>query len=337
LPPPAQIAALAPGWHERVSFGGHHFRALVREPASGDRAYLLYDVSALETRERRLVLLLAAGVCAIALAAWYASQRLAGRALAPLSALVEEIRDLNPERRGARLSVDRSGELGVIAQALNTYMRQLDALVERERAFAAAASHELRTPLAVIGGAAELLAAAPAVATGFPAPLRRIERAVEQARQDLDALLALSRGGAAPAASLDLHLLLPQWAAAPVELLGASAPRLHWRLDEHRLEAPAGSLHIVFTNLLRNALRAAGAGGNVSIELDAGGLAVVDDGPGIPAAELPQVFEPRFRGRDGGTGIGLYVAQTLAQREGWRLTLENLPAHGLRAGLVFQA
>jgi signal transduction histidine kinase len=100
-------------------------------------------------------------------------------------------------------------------------------------------------------------------------------------------------------------------------------PQVEWQLMDAEVHAPADSLRIVFTNLLRNALRAAGASGRVRVELNATGLRVIDDGPGIPVDELPHVFEPHVSGHYGGTGIGLYIASTLVQRHGWTLTLNN--------------
>src|SRR3546814_19460479 len=80
-----------------------------------------------------------------------------------------------------------------------------------------------------------------------------------------------------------------------------------------------GAIAAVFTNLLRNALYAS-VGAPVTVRLRADRLIVEDQGPGIAAHDLPHVFQPRFRSRDGGTGMGLYIAQTLATRFGWRLT-----------------
>lgn len=324
---PAALSGLAPGWHERVLLDGRHYEALIRDAAPAGRAYLLYDISGIELRERRLILLFGVGVLGVSGVAFWMSRRLAARALAPLDAMVTEIRALNPESRGARLRLEGDPELRVIAEALNSYMHRLDEVIERERAFAAAASHELRTPLAVIAGATELLAEKSA---GSP-PLARIERAVAQAMLDLDALLALSRRGDVwPDSRLALERLLPQWAEPH---LAQHSTRIDWRLAPVTVDAPKGSLHIIFGNLLRNALRAAGERGTVTVIGNGDGIEVLDDGPGIPLPELARVFEPHVRGRDGGTGIGLYVARALAQRQGWQLTLANREGGGARAVL----
>lgn len=319
--PPPVLAALEPGWYERVEFDGRGYQVLVRDLEPGDRAWLLHEASALESRDHSLVRLLSLGVLLVSALALWVSGGLAARALIPLDALVAEIRGLDPEAPGARLRLEETGELKVIAEAVNGLLSEIDALIERERSFAAAASHELRTPLAVIGGAADVMKALQ-VGT-LPPPLARITRAVEQARLDLDALLTLSRNRVAPALEpLALHTVLPQW-AEPYVAVSPVQPQLEWRLAPCEIDVAADSLRIVFTNLLRNALRAAGARGRVIVELAPGRLRVIDDGPGIPLAELPRVFEPHVSGHHGGTGIGLYIARTLAQRHGWTVTLAN--------------
>ena len=102
------------------------------------------------------------------------------------------------------------------------------------------------------------------------------------------------------------------------------------------------ALRRVVDNLVGNALRYAG-NARVSVELAAGvtRLIVEDDGPGIPEAELERVRQPFRRVEDsrnratGGTGLGLYIAQQLVQRQGAALVLSNRPEGGLRAEVVF--
>lgn len=327
---PAPLRVLNTGWHRDVEIGSGSFQILIRDLAPEDRVYLMHDISPLEARDQRLVGSFGLGLALVSLLAIWGAHRVADEALAPLARLVAQIRGLDPENGSARLKPEDDPELDVIAEALNGYMAELDALVEREHAFAAAASHELRTPLAVIRGAAELLDARPA----DPArPLARIQRAVAQAQEDLDALLALSRLRESPLAwSLPLDRLLPEWSE-----MDAGSTRLVWHLEPTELNAAAGSVHVIFSNLLRNAVRAAGPDGEVIIELDQQALKVIDNGPGIPAHELPLVFEPHFRGRDGGTGIGLYVARAMARRHGWQLGLDNRAGGGAIATLSFSA
>ena len=153
--PPA-LRQLKAGMHRPVIIGDKPFQVLIREIGPNDRAYLLHDVSSMEARDHRLLGSFVFGLSMVGLLAMWGARRVAHDTLTPLTRLVRQIRDLDPENRGVRLKPEGDAELDVIADALNGYMAELDAVIERERAFAAAASHELRTPLAVIRGAAEL-------------------------------------------------------------------------------------------------------------------------------------------------------------------------------------
>jgi signal transduction histidine kinase len=101
------------------------------------------------------------------------------------------------------------------------------------------------------------------------------------------------------------------------------------------------ALRCVVDNLLGNALRYGGSAEvsvcrtptHVRIEID-------DQGPGIPLAQMEAVFQPFFRVEasrsraTGGTGLGLYIARDLVQRQGGTLTLANRPEGGLRASVT---
>lgn len=325
--PPHTLTDLSLGYHRKLHIGEQQFFVLVQEVGPGDIAYLSYSDEDMERRERLLLLTLLMTLVLVSTAGYQLSGRLAQQTLAPLDGLVDELRALDPERRQQRMTLpEADSELVVIAEALNAYMQRLDDLVERERAFAAAASHELRTPLAVIRGAAEVLEA-----QGTPPALARIQRAARQAQQDLDALLWLSRVGETPPHEpLSLHERLRELCAAQID-----PDRVIWQLNPCHVEAPPGAVAIIVSNLLRNALRAAPRAGGVRVRLAPDELQVEDDGPGVPVAELPDVFAPRTRGHDGGTGMGLYIARTLAQRLGWQLSLENRPGGGALARLRF--
>ncbi|MEQ1439243.1 HAMP domain-containing sensor histidine kinase [Fontimonas sp. SYSU GA230001] len=331
---PPVLRAYPPGHHSDIVFEDRDVELLVRDLAPGHRAYLAYDATLAEHRERALAVVTGIVLLAIMISSGAIAGAIAQRLLRPLYSVVAQLRALDPERGGQRLSspyVD--SELNVFVDSMNQYMARLDALVERERAFAAAASHELRTPLAVIQGAAETLALA-----GETAPLIRIRRAVREARLDLDALLALSRLREAPAHE---PLRLPEFlrSVADIHLADpATRTKLIWDAPkDFEVHAPPGALAVIFGNLLRNALRAAAAG-TVTVRVRAPDLVELhDSGPGIPPDELPQVFEPGFRGRDGGTGMGLYISRVLADRFGWQLSLSNHPQGGAVARLRLTA
>ena len=99
-----------------------------------------------------------------------------------------------------------------------------------------------------------------------------------------------------------------------------------------------GAFKRAITNLLDNAVkygkRAAAAITAAAKTIE---ITIDDDGPGIPDAELPRVFQPFYRVEDsrnrdtGGTGLGLAIAQSIVQAHGGELTLANRSGGGLRA------
>ena len=98
----------------------------------------------------------------------------------------------------------------------------------------------------------------------------------------------------------------------------------------------------MITNLLTNALKFTPAGGRVTISTGPSGaeavLRVTDTGTGIPADDLPRIFDRFFRGQQAtqisGSGIGLTVAAELVQAHGGRLTARSEPGQGTQMTLT---
>src|SRR2546430_11147958 len=115
-----------------------------------------------------------------------------------------------------------------------------------------------------------------------------------------------------------------------------------FRSDPAKILADPGRLHQVITNLLTNALKFTPPGGQVTLRtgLDDGDavLQVTDTGVGIPADELPHIFDRFWRGqgaaRVSGSGIGLSVAAELARPHGGHLTPSSQPGHGTEMTLT---
>jgi signal transduction histidine kinase len=328
--PPA-LAGLPPGTFRRVQLDGHPVQVITAADHDGGMHALVHDLTVGRQREKSLLFSLLAGLIVAGGGAWLASGRLARRILSPLSALVEQIRRIDPHRPGSR-PVTRTGdaELDSIPESINALIGELDHVLQRERAFADAASHELRTPLAVVRSAIDLLRER---GESPPAIVDRMDRAARRAQDDLTALLAMSPAREPPAARLvDLRELLPaagdpylQTDAEP----GGGSVGVVWEWGERtEVLAEPTALGIVFTNLLRNALRAAPAG-VVRVQADAERVRVVDDGEGLPEG-WPENPEPR------GRGLGLSIARILAERNGWKVEVSGAESRGCIAELVLR-
>jgi len=231
---------------------------------------------------------------------------------------------------------DEDGEVsGAVAVGHDvTAYRQLDRLRTN---FVSDVSHELRTPLTAIKGFIETLQDGavddPAVRDRF---LSTIAVETERLTRLTNDLLLLTR---ADAGRLDLHL-------APTDLticVQRAVAQLEGRAREKQIsiatelpdspaltQADADRIHQVLVNLLDNAIKFTPPKGRVVVSVDGQQVTVTDTGPGIPADELPHVFERFYRGdrsraRKGtdGSGLGLSIAKAIVEAHGGRIWVES--------------
>jgi two-component system phosphate regulon sensor histidine kinase PhoR len=227
----------------------------------------------------------------------------------------------------------------VILQDL-TRVRRLETV---RRDFISNISHELRTPLASLRALADTLRDGaledPPMAQRF---LDRMDTEVDALTQMVQELLELSRIESgqvpfrmAPVAVADV--VLP-----PVERLRPQAERFVLQLavdlpsDLPPVLADEERIRQVVTNLVHNAIKFTPSGGEVTISAAAGEgeviVSVRDTGVGIPADDLPRIFE-RFYKADqarssGGTGLGLAIAKHIVQGHGGRIWAESIEGRG---------
>jgi two-component system sensor histidine kinase PilS (NtrC family) len=235
--------------------------------------------------------------------------------------------------------VDSTGSvLGRIANFQDlTELRRMEEAIDRAERLAAVGrlaagiAHEIRNPLQAISGSIELLA------EGLPADgakdskelMAIVLREVARLNGLITELLDFARPRRPEPQPLDLAVTLGELVrvfendrrGAPVEL---RAPQPVWT------EADPSQLRQVVWNLLRNAVEASPLGAPVVVEAapeSVGGrawarLAIIDAGPGIPAAERARVFEPFFSTKEGGTGLGLATVHRIVEEHKGRVELE---------------
>lgn len=268
--------------------------------------------------------LAAALVGTVALA--FAAGRILSRSLEALAGASERIAvggDAEPElARAAGSHVAEARALGAAMAGMRARLRdRLNYIAE----FAGNVSHEFKTPVSALRGTVELLRDDDAM------PPEQRARFLDNALQDLDRLSRLVSG------LLRLARAEEGGARVPVPLADvlAAVRGRHEALvvsgvpdtvlgSREQLEAAVG-------NLVENALRHGGAGVTVRAEgwTDGPwtGVDVIDDGPGISAANLPRVFD-RFFTTDraaGGTGLGLALVRAVAEAHGGRAEVESAP------------
>jgi signal transduction histidine kinase len=267
----------------------------------------------------------------------------------PLVDLTHASRRIAHGDLNVRVPVKSGDEIGELTATFNQMAASLERQETLRRNLMADVAHELRTPLTGIQGAVE------AMQDGvFPADAENLEALHEQVlllNRLVDDLrtLAIAEAG---------QLRLERAPVDLVELSRRQVSALHLRAAEHgitlTLDAPppAGAwvdgdsqrLNQVLLNLLDNALRHTPAGGTVTLAVRATDAAVfvtvTDDGPGIPAADLPHVFDRFYRGdrarsrSTGGTGLGLAIARQLVEAHGGSMWV-NSPPPGAAQGAEF--
>ncbi len=320
----------------------------------------VYTSQARETTGRRQVQVAQSREFRIHLAA-----ERAGAALAPLAVLLpllmlamwgvaaamsRALRDIaqqaaeQDENNIQELSLTRvPEEITPLVISFNSLLTRLRDAFANQRRFVQDAAHELRTPIAAIGLQLENLRGD--IAPGAPAQrFGQLEAGVHRAQRLVDQLMRLSRQEAArseaPPAPVDVQALIRESINALIVLadqrnidLGMEAePNA---TDKLVLTCQASDLRSALDNLIDNALRYTPEGGviDVRVKNDGGRLVieVADTGPGIPQELLPRVFDRFFRvpGTEvRGSGLGLSIAKSAAQRCGLRISLRNREDRG---------
>jgi signal transduction histidine kinase len=252
--------------------------------------------------------------------------RVVGATLRPVEDLRAGAERITSSRDSeARLPVPEGGdEIHRLAVTLNQMLDRLESARARQRTFVADAAHELRSPLANLTVQLEVTQQ-----HGGALPVEDLLADVERLTRLTDDLLLLARADAPRAVAfvaVDLSAsaadVVARYSTARVPVLCACDGPL-W------VDGDPSALDRVIVNLVDNAVRHAASSVTVSVSSGPGSvvLIVIDDGPGIPAADRDRVFE-RFtrlddaRTRDaGGSGLGLAIVRNLVQQQGGTVAL----------------
>ena len=302
--------------------------------------------------------LLFAGVAVIALVAWFVGRVAARRFVAPVERLGVAATAFASGNHAVRAVIEGPRETRIIAEAFNQMAAEVDsAIVElkaeerRKTQFVSDVSHELRTPLTAIRGAAETLLDGDVEPEDQQRFLTTIALEAERLGRLANDLLTLQRiegaTGELPIRPVDLRLAADRAAAMLEPLLEDREVTLTVNGRAPLVLGDTDRLQQVVANLIDNASRIVGEGGHVQVELTAEGdrvvLSVLDDGPGIPEADLPRLFDRFYRAdssrtrTSGGAGLGLAIVRAIVTAHGGRIEAANLPTGGARMTVVLPA
>ena len=222
-------------------------------------------------------------------------------------------------------------ELVTLATSFNAMARDVSALISNRTTLLAGISHDLRTPLTRMRFALELLP------DDVPRDVvARFDRNIAAMEELIANAMRFARGTREAPRSVDFRTYLEGVLAT----IGETIP-LQWRGAAGQANIATGAFQRVIANLVHNAQQ---HGGGASIRVDRSPteltVHVLDDGPGIPAAERESVFQPFHRldasrqRATGGSGLGLAIARQLCDAHGWEVHLDSRKKGGVDARVV---
>jgi two-component system, OmpR family, sensor kinase len=333
--------------YEDSYLDGAHLRVLSVPLVFGERRIGILQVgSSLSvvdaTRNNLISVMLGIGVVAVLMAA-LGSWVLLGRALSPLENITETVDQINRaddlSRRIPTLGQVKD-EVGNLVLSFNQTLERLEALFTSQQRFLADVSHELRTPLTVIKGNVDLM--------------RRMKEADEESLNSIAQeagrltrlvggllMLAQAESGKLPLnfGRVELDLLLTE-VFTEMRVLAGSKVRVHLNdIDQVIVHGDRDRLKQVLLNLVANAIQYTPAGGDIFISLsklgDQGRLIIRDTGPGIPAEDLPHIFDrfyraekSRTRSQTSGFGLGLSIAHWIIEHHNGQIKVESKEGKG---------
>ena len=237
------------------------------------------------------------------------------------------------------LSVPPGSEVGELIQAFNETLERLEKLFTAQSRFLADVSHELRTPLTTIRGNVDLIRRMGPDAESLDAVQSEVDRMIRLVGD----LLILSRAetGTLPLAKapVEIDTLLLEVLQQAIVLSQGKVEVCIGNLEQAVVIGDRDRLKQLLLNLVVNGLQYTQTGGRVLLSLrvvdDFVHITISDNGQGIPAEELPHIFDrfyrvekSRSRSALGGSGLGLSIAQWITQSHDGRIEVASEPGKG---------
>lgn len=301
-----------------------------------------------------LFLLTFGGLIVSSLAGYFMSRK----ALSPIAAIASEAQRINDKNLNVRLpKLKMRDELAALSDTLNQMLDRIEAGYQSVRSFTANAAHELRTPVALLRAETEVALAFPRDADYYRDTCERIHRNSLQMARLIDQLLALARADSGAEVlkfePVNLPDLLEETAEEWIDRFAESKIQFlsEVGISEFWIDADHLALKRLLNILLENAWRYTPSGKSVTLALreqHRGGRAtaridVIDTGIGISPEDQKRIFERflsvarPYHGEFSASGLGLVLAEWIADRHGSKIEVESSLQAGSRFSLEFAA
>ena len=293
-------------------------------------AYPLHDI---QQSLQKLLLVLGAVAVAGGLGAAGIGLLVARASLKPVNRLTAAVEHIaRTEELGTTISVSGTDEIARLSESFNSMSTALASSRDRQSQLIADAGHELRTPLTSLRTNVDLLVRSEETGRALPEATRtrmlgNMKSQMVELSTLIGDLLELSRPsrpkGSKPLEVLPLHDIV----ARALDRARLRGPGLTFAVDVRPwyVRADAHAMERAVINLLDNAVKFSPPGGAIDVGLRFGKLTVRDRGPGIPAEDLPHVFDRFWRSPSArqmpGSGLGLAIVAQTVREAGGEVTL----------------
>ncbi len=272
---------------------------------------------------------------------------LAMKALKPVAGITATARRIGAENLNERIEVDNRGdEIGMLATTVNEMIERLEDSFKQIKQFSADASHELKTPLTILKGEMEIAMRSKGDAEAMREVIKSSLEEVDRMSNIVKNLLDLTKIGvekeAAPMQRVHLEKILLERSEHFRRFALDRGVNLRIVKNETAVvEADPLRIGQLFYNLIDNAIKYTGKGGQVELSVSRNGgeavFRVSDTGVGIKEEDLPHIFDRFYRvdkaraSDTGGAGLGLSICREIAETYGGVISAES----GSGAGTTF--
>jgi signal transduction histidine kinase len=333
--------------YNETRFGDAHLRVLnvpliiEGQPVGTLQAATSLDV--VDTALEVLVYIMGMATVITVMLAAFGSWLAVGRALNPLDTITETAEQINrADDLARRIPYDgpKGDEIGSLIEAFNQTLERLETLFTSQQRFLADVSHELRTPLTVIKGNVDLMRRMREL---DDESLTSIDQEAGRLTRLVGGLLLLAQAESGSVSlnmkAVELDTLLLE-VFQEMKVLAGEKIKLHLtEIDQIQVNGDRDRLKQVLLNLVGNAIQYTPQNGDVFLSLGIiaaqARLIIRDTGPGIPAEDLPHIFErfyraekSRTRGKTTGFGLGLSIAHWIVDKHGGRIEVDSKDGQG---------
>ncbi|MGB2954769.1 MAG: ATP-binding protein [Anaerolineales bacterium] len=257
----------------------------------------------------------------------------------PIRKLAEATSEVAGGKLGYQVDITSKDELGKLATSFNSMSADLDKADKTRKQMTADIAHDLRTPLSVLHGYTEAMSEGKL--SGNPDMYRVMHQQAQHLNYLIDDLRTLSLLDSGELnfqiQNINPSFILQQTTDAfhPIAREKEIELTLNIKQDMPRVNLDPDRLTQVLGNLVNNAVHILSAGGKINItaglDKDSLVIQVTDDGPGIQAEDLPQIFDRFYRADksrqpdEGSSGLGLAITKNLVEAQGGTITAKSEP------------